>query len=712
MVAFNAFSAAASFDKTYGELDATTDDFPAANKGTIVVFITSGTVNDVDVKAGQAWRSKTTTVAEVGSNWERSPSHDYPDSGSGTNAEMIASPIWVVNWTNDDLTDSDNFGQWHDAGQGWYQTDTGSSEAALRTAAIDEAVGDALAAVRSYDSVASMLADESLESLPVGTEVSTTSYYAGWAATADGPKGGNSYTIREAENTGIRPDDDGGHILHIGSTARYMQANFDGEIDVLQYGQSNTNGGSAVQFRLAKTAAETLGHTLVVPEGEYRFDAGLAFDVPITMICAGAGRTLFNFQPLSAGTIAVSTGKNGKVKGLYIEGFQIRGNKAISTVGLSAGLIDNEETDYSVTDSHFGDIEIVNFNLALELAYLWTCRFDGMRIQNVNKPWAFNSQVNATTFTNFSAVNYSVAGSFSNCGSVVFDSPNISNMSSNAMTIYQSNVTLMGPYIEKTTGGLATIGGEAESIASELIISGGLVEGDVTLSTSGSTFVAEDFRENTNSLRVKNRYQTSPTVNGRVKVRATGMAKPLLVGSIDKNSTVVAASDGSTSLSTVFVGDYVEITQSTNSLPDQVGITLFTSLSVFKDYTLAYQVRKKADVTGDIYTAIGASSNITEAIPDDSDDWETRFMHFAGRNGSLQLLFTGTIQLRGARLYEGIYNSLDSNDPIESLVKSAAIHDLIASAPEYADDTAAGVGGLIEGDVYVTPAGAVMRKGA
>ena len=41
-----------------------------------------------------------------------------------------------------------------------------------------------------------------------------------------------------------------------------------------------------------------------------------------------------------------------------------------------------------------------------------------------------------------------------------------------------------------------------------------------------------------------------------------------------------------------------------------------------------------------------------------------------------------------------------------------AIAALIADAPEYADDAAAGVGGLTEGNVYVTTAGAVMRKQA
>lgn len=45
-------------------------------------------------------------------------------------------------------------------------------------------------------------------------------------------------------------------------------------------------------------------------------------------------------------------------------------------------------------------------------------------------------------------------------------------------------------------------------------------------------------------------------------------------------------------------------------------------------------------------------------------------------------------------------------------MQSEAIAAFIANAPEYADDTAAGAGGLTEGDLYVTTSGAVMRKGA
>ena len=56
--------------------------------------------------------------------------------------------------------------------------------------------------------------------------------------------------------------------------------------------------------------------------------------------------------------------------------------------------------------------------------------------------------------------------------------------------------------------------------------------------------------------------------------------------------------------------------------------------------------------------------------------------------------------------------ALDGNGGLTFDGAAVAMADLISSAPEYADDAAAGVGGLTEGDVYVTTAGAVMRKQA
>ena len=109
------------------EYDATTDDFPETTEGSVIVFTTSGTVNGVEVVAGQAYIATTDTEGGVGADWERAKSYDYPDSGSGTNAEMNSAPAWIRRWENTDMTDPDNFGSWYDAGQGWYKLVDGVS---------------------------------------------------------------------------------------------------------------------------------------------------------------------------------------------------------------------------------------------------------------------------------------------------------------------------------------------------------------------------------------------------------------------------------------------------------------------------------------------------------------------------------------------------------------------------------------------------------
>lgn len=87
-------------DKWNGFYPGTGGNFPAGNKNEWIIIQTSGTLNGVPVKAGEAYVCTVDdTVVGTPANWDLDEARSLETHGTGTVAERDAASPWVVTWT-------------------------------------------------------------------------------------------------------------------------------------------------------------------------------------------------------------------------------------------------------------------------------------------------------------------------------------------------------------------------------------------------------------------------------------------------------------------------------------------------------------------------------------------------------------------------------------------------------------------------------------
>lgn len=196
--------------------------------------------------------------------------------------------------------------------------------------------------VQTFESVEAMV--NGVAKLKTGAVVETISYYAGWAATAGRPTGGNLYELVDAGSPGARPAEDGGAFIHAagGSGGLYFKGLFvDGLYDMRRWGLlANNVFDGTTQGQAAMDYVSSLGGGVVLmPEGTILISnttsphPNAAWLIPSNIYLLGKGEDVTTITRPSAergddGVLLVN--KNYDTNGMYtadgnivIDGFTI-----------------------------------------------------------------------------------------------------------------------------------------------------------------------------------------------------------------------------------------------------------------------------------------------------------------------------------------------------------------------------------------------------
>ena len=237
--------------------------------------------------------------------------------------------------------------------------------------------------------------------------------------------------------------------------------------------------------------SEEKGLTIFIPNGTFYTENSIVIDKSNVKIFGG-GKSNLEFSQTDNTIVAekinmVSIGKNdgdGEITRIIIDGVNfIRG---IQSCDISVTCLDLNRTRKqatALTDSSFKNVRIYNFNLGLSCIFSWGLLFENIRFQNNSRPMQLDSQTNNVLFNRVSFVSFKDFIMMTNNEGIEMNSCEIANSTANyAISIFQSSLTMINPYIENITNKeLIRVGNFNEASSSLIEIFGGKVTDSETI---------------------------------------------------------------------------------------------------------------------------------------------------------------------------------------------------------------------------------------
>ena len=209
------------------------------------------------------------------------------------------------------------------------------------------------------------------------------------------------------------------------------------------------------------------GGRLILPPKTLNFENNIVCDVDGIEVQGVGDKTKLSFK---LGGIEIGNTKS--VNRVFFKNFRItsKSNKQSGTVGINFNK--NKVTGNAVTDSIFESIHISNFDVGMQMYYVWCNEFRNIRIQPSNKCLSLQSQSNNLKFTRCSFCQWNKVSDCSNLLGVSFFECSMEQADVSFISLFQSFVTFISPYFEFIPT-MAELGFVTEANPSHLTIIGG-----------------------------------------------------------------------------------------------------------------------------------------------------------------------------------------------------------------------------------------------
>lgn len=421
-------------------------------------------------------------------------------------------------------------------------------------------------------------------------------------------------------------------------------------------------GDGVTDDTVAFQAALNSGKSVFVPNATYKISNTLSIENSnVKMYGESKGGTILDFTSMISGN-AIEIAQNNALLNVNLTDITVKGNTSIN------GLVVGASISASLVDSMFSRLRFESFAIGLKMTYAWANTFENCRFQSCTKPFELNSQVNSTHFDTCNFVTFTQSGKFSNAEGIVFTNPNISNINVDiGFTLFQSTVIMNSPYFENVQKSVASIGATSEVIKSSLSINGGIVGGnfiignDCSLIVDGSRVISDSLTFGNLDVGTPQKFTKNIIVNvNNSKVKTQNVVLDYDYG---KRPSFLGAAGGSIRYQNL-QRDFATIEQQAVAN----GFELAGSLITGKQYTLIYAMRQRGDVTA---LSFRNDQSLGITLPTDSEDWEIRYSPFIANGAVLDLLVTGTLEVKMIKIVEGVVSSIDKLPIIKEWYGSA-----------------------------------------
>jgi len=467
-----------------------------------------------------------------------------------------------------------------------------------------------------------------------------------------------------------------------GSTA--WVRDYNGAVNVKWFGVKIDNTtDDAPAFQTCLDYIGPLGLEGHAPAGNYKLDAKLVFDYIIKF--SGAGKaTVFNFSMTTGNAVEIAT--NAGVVGLILENFRIAGTSDANVASPTQSLIGlnlNPSGAQSCTRNTFRNIQAAQVHTAFYTSSAWSNHFDSCLASQVYRAVYTGTGTNGVLFTALWAANCRKWLEASNAENVSFNTPLWQNCGSSTgegagITLFQSQVTMIAPYIEHTAvDAIANIGSNAEASSSQsslTILGGELNEGAgsnvITIGQSGVHINIDGIRTKTGGLKLGT--AGSPGTPVRLEWLTKDSTFKPFGSSTSRTGTVVAemlpnnngvftkggGAGGILTQSPVREGYRLLQTDTTNRGP-----IITTDLVVGDWYTIVTAMRYPATISASLDnkdTATGTSSWAL-SLPDTpllTEDFEYHYFFFKAEADQLYMNLSASginVQIEYFGVYKDIY---------------------------------------------------------
>lgn len=405
-------------------------------------------------------------------------------------------------------------------------------------------------------------------------------------------------------------------------------------------------------FRLCLEYAKANNVKIVIPSGTYILTQPIVIDFNANIEGCGYS-TILRFEGLEKGSYCI-TFHNNEQQLNYINFGNLRIDGTRETDLEVHGIHLNQNTSASmstpIVNSNFHDLYIYNCDIGLEASYIWCDVFTNVRVQNCYRPLRLHNQVNNILFNRCSFVTYDAYCDFINCEGLQFNSCEFANTSGSVITLYQSNITMVNPYLENLESGLIRIGNDSETIYSQLYIYGGIVAGRFVPMTHRAHLRIEDSRFTTDKITVEspNAFGDKCFEPSHYSIRGFGLGSKTYIKKYNYDEgdefSYYAYAWGGGTYSSSDEGHSYKVTSDS-------GINLRTSLEVGKQYTIEMEVAFETGITG-----LGIYNNTSLPLSIDRHDGEFRtyYIPFIAQHAETRLLFNGSVNIKKLNVYEGL----------------------------------------------------------
>lgn len=209
------------------------------------------------------------------------------------------------------------------------------------------------------------------------------------------------------------------------------------------------------------------GGRLILPPKTLDFENNIVCDVAGIEVEGVGDKTKLSFN---LGGIEI--GNTKPVNRVFFKNFRItsKSSKQTGTVGINFNK--NNVSGNAVTDSVFENIHISNFDVGMQMYYVWCNEFRNIRIQPSNKCLSLQSQSNNLKFTRCSFCQWTKVSDCSNLLGVSFFECSMEQADVSFISLYHSYITFIAPYFEFVPT-MAELGFTSETSPSHLTIIGG-----------------------------------------------------------------------------------------------------------------------------------------------------------------------------------------------------------------------------------------------
>jgi hypothetical protein len=375
--------------------------------------------------------------------------------------------------------------------------------------------------------------------------------------------------------------------------------------------------------------------------------------------------SIFDFTGLTPADYAIRTNTTAAINGLEIEGLRVIGAPTVNFIRINQ----NNNINFSLTDSIFTNLRIEGFNTGLQSNYMWCNTFLNVRFNGCIEPLVLNSQSNQLDFIRCSFVSYKKAIKHTNCEGITYTTCNIANFNlagdvdatQSFMSLFQSNVTIINPYFELVSSAVLAVGGSSEVNKSSLNILGGKTTDDnVRVKINGN-----DTKISLKGLNNKNGKDIYVLENAANDIAPTNYVREIYLdnGQTSVNNTLFKFDGNQEWNFTNFGGGAISIRTVNKGFktiqmngPANTGVRLTNSLVSGNYYTLVYMINKRA-VTGTLRIHHGADYQVLP-IQELTDNFEMRYIPFKAMGTNLDLACTVTgdsFDFRYLTIVEGNY---------------------------------------------------------